>query len=264
MTNRFVVFTDEKYLPLCNVLVESLLLFSKADICVVSVNFDFECSDERVMTGRIDVEYTEMCGFSMARLRYLTKLRGHFILLDADTVANWNVDELFSLCDQGYLFLQQPGVCGQLDLSTSDILRPYPGFIYCNTVPLICSNGFSEWLINIWPSIEHFKDLSLQTRQAPIDDELTLNWLRCASLEKSHITISSPDRQFLAPYIEGMLSIQKLHAHGMYNGRHVTWHMFHGEKNPLVAREMFNQLKQLGPDFLYWNASRNRRPRIYD
>ena len=58
MNEGYVVFVNNnpEYLKLCDILVESVLQFSKKPIEVFSINFDYVHSNKRVISNRIDLK----------------------------------------------------------------------------------------------------------------------------------------------------------------------------------------------------------------
>ncbi|MDA1276321.1 MAG: hypothetical protein O2960_20080 [Verrucomicrobia bacterium] len=264
MKNFFVIFTDERYSELCRVLLDGLETFSKAKVIIVSTGFDFRHPHPGMLSVRNDFEFTGMCDFSMRRLDYLKKIPGPFIMLDADMVPNWNVDELFSLCDHCDPSFQQPAVCGFFDPKISKILNPMAGFTYCNMVPLISGKDFSEWLDDLWPSFMECGRIHREIHDGcEIDDEKSMNWVRCMSQKSSRIGIVSSDRFLFPVYLSDEIGKPEKMGDLYHCDKHVSWHLFHGEKDPEVARKMLEEIKGRGPDFLYRNAWRNRKPKIF-
>ena len=255
--NRFVIFTDRPYSLLTSILLDALAVFSKAEVVVFSFGFQFEHSHPRLTV--IPYELTGSNNFWIERLWRLANMSGSFIVLDADTVPNWNVDELFTLCNRGHRILQQHGVCGRFYQPDLDFLQVVAAPIYCNTVPLIFSDGGSEWLRAVWGWVDVFRAYHLKSYGSEINDEWILNWLRCAASETAFTSIGGMDREWLDSYINA----QFRNEGGLYGGDRITWHTFHGEKDEVKARAMFEKLLDLGPDFLFSNPWRNRAPKIF-
>ncbi len=254
---KFVVFTDQKYSGLCSILLDSLQCFSQAEVTVYSLGFTFSNPHPKLLV--IPFERCEGRSFWMERIYRLSQESGSFILLDADCVANWNVDQLFSLCNRGYPMMHQPGLHGQFYQVDLDYLQTTEAPIYVNTVPLVFSNGGSERLRQLWPWIEKFNTRNHEVHGAEIDDERALNFLRCATQENVVMSICGPDRHLFDHYVSCKFDgvAQK------HRGVSVTWHTFHGEKDEAKARAMFETLLHHGSTFLYSNPWRNRVPQIY-
>ena len=98
MNEGYVVFVndDPKYLKLCDILVESVLQFSKKSIEVFAINFDYIHSNKRVISNRISLDTVNFETICYSKI--FSTINSSFdygIQLDADFIITKNMDKLF-------------------------------------------------------------------------------------------------------------------------------------------------------------------------
>jgi hypothetical protein len=124
----FTTFCTENYTPIVDNLVESVLSFSKYDIIVYSINFDYHHESDRVTTKRVDIKAPNY--FKICQTKIFTTVDCGFdygLILDCDMVATHNIDEIFN----------------EENLARLDSSR-FPLFAKHPHVPLNTNPGFRE------------------------------------------------------------------------------------------------------------------------
>jgi hypothetical protein len=96
----FTSFCTESFREIMDALVESVLEFSKYEITVFSINFDYIHSDDRVKFKRIDVgdpSYYEIC-----KIKIISSIECGYdigLVLDCDMIVTDEIDKIF---DENY------------------------------------------------------------------------------------------------------------------------------------------------------------------
>ncbi len=263
---KFHVYIDRNFSDLATVLLESIRSFSSHEIVVTAFNFDFRFDCDRVAIKRINTPST-FENDRMLRPRLIAQIGEPGIIIDADTVVNWNVDELFELCESDHTILQCQAPCGygaEKPIEALGLPNPVPHY---NCVPMILTKRSQKWLQN---GLEHIDELTRVFRSVYganyFTDDLIFDWLRYLTQETCYLNSCCPDRLLFPLYLGSTSEVMK--ATGpyspLYHDRHVSWHMFHGEKDAAKARWMYQELLSRGPEFIKSSPARSRRPRITD
>lgn len=98
MNQGYVTFINDnpKYLKLLDILVESVVLFSKNPIEVFSINFDYIHSSDKVISRRIDLDRVGFDTICYSKLYSSINSSFDFgIQLDADFILTKHMDKLF-------------------------------------------------------------------------------------------------------------------------------------------------------------------------
>ena len=92
----FVTFCTDDWVGMMNNLVESVLEFSKHEITVFSLNFDYIHKNERVKNIRVDIDNTDY--FHVCKMKIYSSINTDYdigLILDGDMVVTKEVDMIF-------------------------------------------------------------------------------------------------------------------------------------------------------------------------
>jgi hypothetical protein len=259
---KFYIYLDQAYNQVGQVLLDSLHAFSKHEVRVTSINFDFVHSHPGLQVTRINtrdrINYAENL-----RVSLIAGIQEPGIVLDADSIANWNVDELFDLCELNFPLIQPLAPCGYLNEKDVPELRLKAPAMHFNCVPMILTRNSYQWIQRALSLIEKFKEIHKKIYQGNfIADDVIWDWLRHVTQETCHCNSCSVDRTEFPLYCGTWQDALHVSHQGVYQGRYVSFQMFHGEKDPSKARSMLEKLKTLGQDFQRNCPIRSRLPKV--
>ncbi len=112
MKKGFVIFTDFKYFPIVENLIESVLLFSKYDIELNCINFLKEYDNVRIKSNKIDMP--DIHFFNITRCKIIATINSNFdygLLLDGDMIVTKEIDNIFDDNEEKILKLKCPLFC---------------------------------------------------------------------------------------------------------------------------------------------------------
>lgn len=92
----FTTFCTQDYIDILNNLVESVLLFSKYEITIFSINFDYVHPSPKVKSKRVDLShptYHEIC-----KIKVISSVENNYdvgMVLDCDMIVTKDIDSIF-------------------------------------------------------------------------------------------------------------------------------------------------------------------------
>jgi len=96
MKKGFVTFCTENYLCVLNNLLDSVLLFSKYDITVYTINFCYDFKSNRIKTKRIDLQEPNF--FNICKVKILSAVDSDLdvgLCVDSDMIFTKDIDHIF-------------------------------------------------------------------------------------------------------------------------------------------------------------------------
>lgn len=258
MKKGYVGFTNEKYKALTDVMVDSLLTFSKYPITIYSINFDYTHTSDRVNVVRINIQNE-----SFARICYVKIFATYNndydvgMILDSDMVINKDIDEMLDIHGERALTVEYPLCLRQPQNPSSNLGTPTANYI---------NSFFQKFGVEYIEGYVHasfvFSKKSKFFLQAVFDT--------CCDLEKQGIIPPTHDESVLnlmlynngwindigfdyAPYYgDGFFDSycnDTLETNQLYKDRYeaqgikVKMYTVHGCKDPIVARDILMKLK---------------------
>lgn len=112
MRKGFLIFTDLKYFPIVENLIESVLLFSKYDIELNCINFLKEYDNVRIKSKKIDMPNAHF--FNITRCKIIATINSDFdygLLLDGDMIVTKEIDNIFDDNEEKILNVKCPLFC---------------------------------------------------------------------------------------------------------------------------------------------------------
>jgi len=235
--NGYVTFVNNNwiYVQLTNILIESVLSFSKFDIEVFSINFDFKYPSDRVRITRINIPHE-----SYGNICYC-KLYGSFntifdngVQLDADMIITKDADLLFNHC---------------IDIDQTPLGSLHPNDFYHPSIDSImhylgCQKRTQPYVHATYifsnsckPFLEECYKISQDMRKkgiSPINfDETIYNVLLWKYNCTKYVDCYDPNWLIFTDR-----SLKDIH----YKDMAVNYYICHGLKDPHVARNILNGL----------------------
>lgn len=251
----FNTFVTENWLPLVEVLIDSILAFSKYPITVNCINFDYKFDHPRVNTKRANLSYASfdaVCSVKWSSL--LENTYDICAMLDADMIATADIDELFEtntkvLSSDTPLFAKHPHNPFENPVHKDNIKflssvfsehSPKMKWVYaCGLVALHHKNFIKE-LLESWQYYAR-----LYGSSPYIEDEGLLNALLTKHQVKQDIGYNYlPNSTLSYDYINNSINDSKeLYESYLQFDCPVKFYLFHGCKDPNIAKTILDQLK---------------------
>jgi hypothetical protein len=92
----FVTFCTQEWMGILENLIESVLSFSKYDIYVYSINFDYTGNSDRVVSKRVDINYPNY--FNICKTKIFSSVDCPLdigLVLDCDMIVTNQIDKIF-------------------------------------------------------------------------------------------------------------------------------------------------------------------------
>ena len=242
---------NENYKPLGQVDIDSLIEFSDYDICVNTVNFEWQWTHGRIQSQVITTEHDSPATAAFMKIHALIHSPFEWtIFLDADTVANWNIDELVDICisEDWHCPILHRHPVPQLTVSSnilSEFGNPAPCLPYSQSNMIMVAPQARNRLRHFEDRLERIIEYNGGRDKQPGYEEQYLNAFLWMTHFRYQLMFCSPVEGSFATYMEGLHRLMER----FYPLYPVTWHMFHGEKDPIRARSMFEELLKTGSDF---------------
>lgn len=229
----FVAFATENYFPLLEVLLESLQQFSTRPVVAWGINADIPFSFPHLIKKRLDVPAgTDMYHLKPRIIRDSGIRYG--VYLDADTVVNQEIDNLFALSRLGkhYPICPINSHAHYDEQPLMDALKVTVKTIpYIHSSCIMFSNKCHDFLDEWYQAGIRYKDLALHS------DERTLNVLLWKHNAHHYAPFCSPFYGMVDCFLAG----QKV-PRGFGSLEEFHYYMFCSCKDPKQAREMLNKL----------------------
>lgn len=92
----FVTFCTENYVNILDCLIDSVLEFSKYEITVFSINFDYKHDNNRVKSKRIDLNTVDY--YNICKSKIISSINNDYdvgLVLDSDMIVTKDIDSIF-------------------------------------------------------------------------------------------------------------------------------------------------------------------------
>jgi hypothetical protein len=96
MKTGFITFCTEDYVPIIDNLVDSVLKFSKNDITVYSINFEYKHKNSRVKNKNIKID--KVTYYNICKVKILASVDCEYdycLVLDGDMIVTKDIDKIF-------------------------------------------------------------------------------------------------------------------------------------------------------------------------
>jgi alpha-N-acetylglucosamine transferase len=253
----FNTFLTIECLPLVEVLIESILDFSKYSIVVNCINFTHDFKEERVKTNTINLDCPTFNAICM--IKWLSLLNNPYdicAILDADMIATKEIDLLFETNEQKIsnskfpLFAKHPhnpfsnpmheehlkNLCKYFSGNTPKMKWVYACGIVAkhhkDFLSELASILYSFYEQGLSPYMEDEGLLNALLTKYEVNEDLGYNHIPNASLS------------LIKAYIKNNLEDKELYETYLKNNCPVEFYLFHGCKDPIEARNIYYQIKQ--------------------
>lgn len=251
----FNTFVTENWLPLAEVLIDSISSFSKYTITVNCINFTHDFKSDKVISKRVDIDKLNF--YSVCMVKWMSLLETNYdicAILDADMIATKEVDDLFETNEQKVLDSKFP-------ILAKHPHNPFENPIHKNNLKNLCSI-FSEhtpkmkwvyacglianhhkWFISeLVDNLKHFYKQNISTY---IEDEGMLNALLTKyqvseNLGYNHIPYFTLKSAYIDNSLYNNLSLQESY---LQYDCDVRFYLLHGCKNAKHAKDILSELK---------------------
>lgn len=250
----FNTFTTLSHLPLVQVLIESILKFSKYKITVNCINFTHDFEHERVASNSIELNPISFNAICM--IKWLTLLNNPYdicAILDSDMIATKEIDQLFENNEEKILKSKYPLFAKHphnpfTNPIHEEALRNLNKYFSDNTPKMkwvyacgIVAPHHKEFISEIVSNLSFFYQQGIKSH---IEDEGTLNALLtkyqvCEDIGYNYL----PDYKFFKAYIDNNLEDKELHEQYLKNDCPVKFYLLHGCKNLKEAENIYSQLR---------------------
>lgn len=245
----FNTFCTEKWMPLASVLADSILEFSKYELVINCINFDYVSNNPRIIAKKIKADIKSLN--SLYRYKWSTILDQDFdmcIMLDADMIALPYIDEIvddtYDYRDEPYpLFAPHPHDPFTNPMHSrylSEMMKiftdktPAMKYVYASGIIFKKQIHFIKEMVG---AIDWF---NVNNIPAYIEDEGILNCLLSKySVSKNLPYNYFPNYTLHKDYLANNLEHSKeLYDSYLRNGCSVKFCSLHGCKNPELAKQI--------------------------
>jgi len=97
LNKGYVIFLTENWLPIVSNLIESVLLFSKYNIEINCINFNYDFDNKRIKSNLIKLENSDF--FNITKCKIISTINSDFdigLILDGDMIVTKDIDKIFS------------------------------------------------------------------------------------------------------------------------------------------------------------------------
>jgi hypothetical protein len=243
MNKGFVTFSDQKYLPLLEVLLDGLDTISAYPVEVFTTGFTLKNRWSKVRAYRVHTKFT-----SIFQLKIYAASRSSFdyaVMLDADSVPNLNADKLIEaaeLFERPYPLMTKHGCPPQnwhalmkrLGVKTETLPYGQATFLFSKS-----SRPFMTECDRI------FTKLMEEEHWPPNWDETLLNVMLWRANASAQVNAFNCFEGVSTSYFEGELpDFYKIY----YASAALSYHIFHGQKDATKARELLERVKGQDPN----------------
>ena len=92
----FVTFCTENYIQILDCLIESVIQFSKHEITVFSINFDYKNNNSRIKSKRVDIDKVDY--YNICKMKIFSSIECGYdvgLVLDCDMIVTKDIDKIF-------------------------------------------------------------------------------------------------------------------------------------------------------------------------
>lgn len=97
LNKGYVIFLTKDWLPIVSNLIESVLLFSKYNIEINCINFNYNFDNCRIKSNIINLENSDF--FNITKCKIISTINSEFdigLILDGDMIVTKDIDNVFS------------------------------------------------------------------------------------------------------------------------------------------------------------------------
>ena len=250
----FVTFCTEDWVGILNNLVESVLKFSKHEITVFSINFNYNHDDIRVKNIRVEIDNPDY--FNVCKIKIYSSINNEYdigLILDCDMIVTKDVDDIFTenltlISNSNYpLFAKHPHdpySNPNIWPSILQVIRQYtdkePKMKY-----VFASFLFSKK--NKW-FLEEAYDLLCNNPPIYGEDEYLLNSLLTkyeVNYDIGYNYLPNATNDIVNCYIDGTLECDDLNKTYLNHSCPVKFYLFHGHllKNESTGKSIINRIE---------------------
>ena len=247
----FVTFCTENYTDIMDNLVESVLLFSKYNIIVYSINFEYKHESNRVIVKRVDLE--TLTYFNICKIKIFASIDCGLdvgLILDGDMIVTNQIDNIF---DENLERVSN----SEFPLFAKHPHNPFVRKDYTNMVKRYTSKSpkmkwvYASYLFskkNVWFLEKVYKEMEIIDNQVG-EDELIIN-----SLLTEHEVNYDIGYNYLPNGLNEMIDIffgrvENTVENNPYlqHDCPVKFYMFHGHlcKNVEQGKKLIEEIKSL-------------------
>jgi hypothetical protein len=250
----FNTFVTENWLPLAEILIDSILSFSKYRITVNCINFTHDFNNDRVISKSINIDNLNF--YSICMTKWASLLDNPYdicAILDSDMVATKEIDNLFYDNENRIIRAKFP-------LLAKHPHNPFDNPMHAQPLKHLCSvfsnkNPKMNWVYAcglvsqyhkpfISELVEHIYNFYQKGIQTYIEDEGILNALLTKyevsdDLGYNHI----PNSTLINAYINNDMKDKELYDSYLSHNCPVKFYLLHGCKNPTIAKSLLQQIK---------------------
>jgi len=256
MTKGWVTFSTLKYADLMNVLIDSLLEFSKYPVEVFTSDYSLSIKNPRVINHRLDVpqNFTDICYTKNLVIATKTQF-DKCAVIDADMIANKNCDDILEFAEEvgtKYFPLcaahgcdpdNQKPTMERLGIEYKSLPYGFSTYVSCKEAKPFFEECFA--IVKKW----RYQDF------VPANTgETMINCMLWKMQIKEQMNCWIPYIDVLPHYLQGTMDQHPLI--GYYEGKELSYQFWHGEKNAERARKYFERLKESNNELL------NVKPRL--
>jgi hypothetical protein len=250
----FVTFCTHDWQNILSNLVNSVLEFSKYDITVFSINFDYHSENERVKSIKVELDNTDY--FNVCKTKIFSSINNDYdigLILDCDMIVTKEIDLIFEenydrVLDSKFpLFAKHPHnpyKNGNMWPSILNVIRQYtdkdPKMNYVFASFLFSKNN--KWFLE-----EVYENLCNNPPSAG-EDEFIIN----AFLTKYEVDydigynyLPNATGNLFKAYMDNDFTCEELYDTYLQHSCPVKFYLFHGHllKNQTEGQSMINQIK---------------------
>jgi hypothetical protein len=245
----FATFCTENFKEILNCLIESVLEFSKYEITVFSINFDYLHENNRVKSKRIDLDILDY--YNICKVKIISSLENDYdvgLILDADMIVTKEIDEIFNenlnrVIDSDFpLFAKHPHNPFNSNPHTLYVVRQY------TDKPPKMKYVFASYLFsnkNKW-FLQEVLDEMNKTHVGG-EDEIIINSLLAkyqVDYDIGYNYLPNGTSNLVNDYLTNQISDELRGTYLQYDCP-VKFYIFHGHgcKDPNVMKEWINLIK---------------------
>lgn len=244
----FTTFCTENYKEILGCLIESVIEFSKYEITVFSINFDYVHPNDRVKSKRIDLINTDY--YNVCKTKIISCLQSEYdvgLILDTDMIVTKEIDNIFDenvdrILDSKFpLFAKHPHnpfTHPYTKSTVKEFTEHEPKMKYVYASFLFSKN-------NLW-FLEEVLD-EMNKRHIMGEDEIIINSLLTkyqVDYDIGYNYLPNGTENLLNDYLNDTVSEELRITYLSYDCP-VKFYIFHGHncKNPEIMRSWINLIK---------------------
>lgn len=248
---EFTTYCDSTFYPILDVLIESILVFSKYNITVYCINSDYRNTNDRVRVKRVDIAQPSL--FEITKVKLLSAIESDAeisLTIDADMLATPLVDNIFNenriLSSTFPLFARHPHDIYRSEVGSyiKTVTGKSPSMRYVYATFLSSPNN--RWFLS--------EVLYEMNRTPPFDifgwcDEMCINLKLCqheATNDIGYNFFPNGTASIFNDFVYGTVS-DELQSVYLDKRCPVRFYLFHGHqcKQPVVMRQWLTAMCQM-------------------